>query len=88
MLSEKKTTLERTSYTFFQLMADLGGFNSAIVLFPSVLMGFFSEAMYKHSVAQEVPIRKPKRAKKLYDHAKYGYPNLHSKNTPTLLEET
>ena len=55
--------MERQTYTFFTLLGDLGGFNGAIIIFPSYLMSFYSERMFRSALAGEVPIRKKKRNK-------------------------
>ena len=56
--------MERQTYTFFTLLGDLGGFNAAIIIFPSYVMSFYSERMFQSALAGEVPIRKRKRNKK------------------------
>ena len=62
-LSNKRNTYERQSYTLFQLLGDIGGFNGAVIIFPSIVMRSFSGMMFQHSIAKQVPIRKPKKKK-------------------------
>ena len=58
-LSDTKNTYKREPYTFFALLGDFGGFNGAIIMFPALLMSFYTPRMYAAAVAQETPIRKP-----------------------------
>ena len=58
VLSNKKNTFERTFYTFFGLLGDIGGFNSAIIIFPAFLMNFYASRMFKAQVSSGIPIRK------------------------------
>ena len=60
-LADKMLTAERSKYTFFVLLGDVGGFNAAIMILPAYLMSFYSEKMYQQAVAGQTPIRKPKR---------------------------
>ena len=67
VLSEKFYEHERQVYSFFQLIADLGGYNSAIMMLPSLLMSHYNQIMYHHSIAQETAVssqKKPKRNSK------------------------
>ena len=57
-LSDIKRTYERQAYTFMTLIGDIGGFNSAILVFPVFLMAWYSERMYQSSVYQELPVKK------------------------------
>lgn len=57
-LSDKRHSLERTAYTFFQLLGDVGGFNGAIILFPSFIMSYLSECLFRQSLAKQIPTRK------------------------------
>ena len=57
-LSDIKRTYERQAYTFMTLIGDIGGFNSAILIFPVFLMAWYSERMYQSSVYQELPVKK------------------------------
>ncbi len=41
------TTAERSKYTVFVLLGDVGGFNGAIMILPAYLMSFYSEKMYQ-----------------------------------------
>ena len=50
-LSQKRHYIERTAYTFFQLLADLGGFSGAIIFFPSVIMRSLSAFLFGQSLA-------------------------------------
>ena len=46
MLSTNKYVYERSVYTFFTLIGDVGGFNSAIIILPTFLMSIYSKRMY------------------------------------------
>ena len=49
-LSANKNVYERSVYTVFTLIGDIGGFNAAIVILPTFLMAFYSERMYQGSI--------------------------------------
>ena len=49
-LSTNKYVYERSVYTFFTLIGDVGGFNGAIVILPTFLMAMYSERMYQGSI--------------------------------------
>ena len=49
-LSENKYIYERSVYTFFTLIGDVGGFNGAIIILPTFVMAIYSERMYKGSI--------------------------------------
>ena len=49
-LDEKKETFERQAYTWFTLIGDVGGFNSAIAIIPTFLISFYSDRMFKSSI--------------------------------------
>ena len=63
VLSDIKRTQERKFYTLMQLIGDVGGFNSAIVLFPTVIMGFYSAHSFEKSISSDIPVKKKKRKK-------------------------
>ena len=65
-LSSRKNYIERQVYTFFTLLGDFGGFNGAIVMFPSYLMSLYSSKMFNNQILQELPIKK-KRKKSQHD---------------------
>ena len=50
MLSTNKYVYERSVYTFFTLIGDVGGFNGAIIILPTFLMAIYSERMYQGSI--------------------------------------
>ena len=56
-LSDKKWTHERQVYNLMTLIGDFGGFNSAITIIPALIMSYFSEMMFKWSVASNMPIK-------------------------------
>ena len=60
-LSDKIKTQERQAYDAFTLLGDLGGFNAAIILFPSYLMAFYSARMYNNSVYEQMLVKKKYR---------------------------
>ena len=45
-LSQNKYIYERSAYTFFSMIGDIGGFNGAIIILPTFLMAIYSERMY------------------------------------------
>ena len=49
-LSENKYIYERSVYTFFTLIGDVGGFNGAIIILPTFVMAIYSKRMYKGSI--------------------------------------
>ena len=60
-LSNKKYLYERSVYTLFTLIGDVGGFNGAIVIFPTFFMAIYSERMFKGSISEEIPARKKRK---------------------------
>ncbi len=58
-LANKMMTAERSKYTLFILLGDVGGFNGAIMILPAYLMSFYSEKMDNQAVAGQTPIRRP-----------------------------
>ena len=48
-----------------KLIGDVGGFNSAIILFPTFIMSFFSSRIFNSSVYSDMP-KKKKHKKKNY----------------------
>ena len=60
ILDNKKVESERSKYTFFILLGDLGGFNGAIMIFPAYVMSFYSSRMYQKAISGELPVRKPR----------------------------
>ena len=63
-LSDKKRVLERSAYTFFTFLGDLGGFYGAIVGIVNKLMSWYSARMYQSSVFAEVSIKSRKKKAK------------------------
>ena len=57
-LSDRKRTIERSFYSFMTLIGDVGGFNSAIILFPTFIMSFFSSRIFDSSVYSDMPKKK------------------------------
>ena len=57
-LDDTSKIYERTAYTFFMLIRDVGGFNGAIIIFPTFLMSHFSANKYSQAVYKGVPIKK------------------------------
>ena len=60
-LDDTTKVYERTAYTFFTLLGDVGGFNAAIIIFPSYLMSSFSSNKYSQAVYKGVPVQKKKK---------------------------
>ena len=64
-LSDKKHLYERNSYTIMNLLADLGGFQGAIIMIPYPLMSLYSSHMLRRSLTNQTPaIRKNKDKKR------------------------
>ena len=63
MLSDKQYSHERSAYTFLALIGDFGGFNGAIMVSQSLVLGIYSRLIFKAELTQEVPVRKQKRSK-------------------------
>lgn len=61
-LSAKLNEYERTKYTIFDLVGDLGGFSSAVTIFPMIFMGFYSSRMFASSVTANEPFRESDKA--------------------------
>ena len=49
-LSANKYVHERSVYTFFTLIGDVGGFNGAIVILPTFLMALYNQRMYQGAI--------------------------------------
>ena len=62
--SDKKKTYERTTWTFFSFIGDVGGFNGAIGIFPTFIMSYYSSHMYQASVFNDVPVTSKRKSKK------------------------
>ena len=60
-LSDLKYEYERSVYTFFSLIGDVGGFNGAIVILPTLFITIYSEKMYKGAITEQIPTRKEKK---------------------------
>ena len=60
-LDDTTKVYKRTAYTFFSLLGDVGGFNAAIIIFPSYFMSSFSSNKYSQAVYKGVPVRKTKK---------------------------
>ena len=63
-LSETMHYLQRVQYTFFSLLGDVGGFNGAIIIFPSYLMSWYAARKFNASIYEDMPIKKPNTKKK------------------------
>ena len=46
VLADNKYVYERSVYTFFTLIGDVGGFNGAVIILPAFIMSIYSERMY------------------------------------------
>ena len=57
-LSDELHYLERVQYSFFTMLGDIGGFNGAIIIFPSYLMSWYAERMFNASIYEEMPVKK------------------------------
>ena len=56
-------TSERNAYTLFTLLGDVGGFNGAIIIFPTYLMSWYASRMFVSSIAADMPMKKKKKHK-------------------------
>ena len=56
-LSDLFRSQERQVYTFITLMGDVGGFNGAVLVFPTIIMAYLSERMYHKEIAGEIPVK-------------------------------
>ena len=50
--------LQRVQYTFFSLLGDVGGFNGAIIIFPSYFMSWYAARRFNSSIYEDMPIKK------------------------------
>ena len=62
-LSDLLRSQERQVYTFMTLVGDVGGFNGAVIVFPAVLLSFFSERMYHKAIAEDMPVKDAAKAR-------------------------
>ena len=46
-LGQTQFTAERSKYTLFILLGDLGGFNGAIMILPAFLMSIYTDSMFQ-----------------------------------------
>ena len=48
------------------LIGDIGGFNGAIIVPPTIIMSFYNSFMYRRAILAEIPVnRNSKRKKKI-----------------------
>ena len=57
-LSMKEVLMERQTYSLFMFISDVGGFNEAIIILPTILMSHYSSRIYSSEAAQEFTTRK------------------------------
>ena len=64
-LGGKKNIYERSKYTIFTLLGDLGGFYGAIVLIPSSFMSLYASKILTQSLSSQTPTvsKKSKKSK-------------------------
>jgi len=60
-LSDMMHVYSREHYTFFELVSDIGGAQSIIVLIPTYLVGFWALKMYERKMASDTTISVPKQ---------------------------
>ena len=60
-LSDKKKELERSAYTLFIFIGDMGGFSGAIIGLVNYFMAWYSARMYQSSVFAEVSVKQRKK---------------------------
>ena len=46
------------------MLGDIGGFNGAIIIFPSYLMSWYAERMFNASIYEEMPVKKQRSKKR------------------------
>lgn len=61
-LGAQRATYERSAYTLFTLAGDVGGFNGAVIIFPTFFLAFYSQKMFEQQIASEFTTRKTKRS--------------------------
>ena len=60
---------ERQSYTFMMMVGDIGGFNGAVIVIPTLFMSYYNSLMYQYEVTSEIPIKKKRsRKQKRFEH--------------------
>ena len=60
---------ERQSYTFMMMVGDIGGFNGAVIVIPTLFMSYYNSLMYQYEVTSEIPIKKKRsRKQKKFEH--------------------
>lgn len=52
---------EREAYSFSEVMEDTGGFYTALVIFPKILMSLYNALMFKESIVSQVPFQKKQK---------------------------
>ena len=62
--------LERSAYTFFMLVGDLGGFAGAMMLMPTWFMSWYSARVFQADVMGQISHKRPKRKRE--DNKKIG----------------
>ena len=46
------------------MLGDIGGFNGAIIIFPSYLMSWYAKRMFNASIYEEMPVKKQRSKKR------------------------
>ena len=46
------------------MLGDIGGFNSAVMIFPAYLMSIYADRMYKKAITEETPTHKRKNSQR------------------------
>ena len=59
-LSDIKRTHTRKAFTWFQLLANIGGYNFTVKIIPTLLMSWYSSKMFQSSLYEELPVKKKK----------------------------
>ena len=63
-LSKIQKSFSRKAYTFMELVGDVGGFNSAVVILPKIFMSFYSAKVYEKSISSQIPVRDDNRKRR------------------------
>mmetsp|Transcript_19933 Transcript_19933/g.26909 ORF Transcript_19933/g.26909 Transcript_19933/m.26909 type:complete len:141 (+) Transcript_19933:751-1173(+) len=58
-LSDRRNEYERSRYTLFALISDIGGFQGFLIILPSYFMAFWAAHMLRRSLASQTPVKEP-----------------------------
>ena len=52
------------------MLGDIGGFNGAIIIFPSYLMSWYAQRMFNASIYEDMPVKKSRSKQRGKDNRK------------------